>query len=234
MKSVVMARSALFVLVLAFVLSAAPAFAQAAAHAGCAAAGTSGPGAPAAGRVPARRQDRPREPAADRAALGRRQGVDGESPGAHYQEAGRGRGEGQAAAGQSEQAAAEWCADERDRPRAARKGHRASDRWSSSASSRTRRPRSPSCRPSFRATSRRSCFRFSTRWCVEKGLQVLLSAADAGIIAADPGIDLTLEAIKRFDAATAAKAAAPAAAPTAKPAAPTAKPAAPATPAPKP
>ena len=59
---------------------------------------------------------------------------------------------------------------------------------------------------------------------VEKGLHVLFSAADAGIIAADPGIDLTLEAIKRFDAATAAK---PAAAPTAKPAAP-------ATPAPKP
>ena len=58
---------------------------------------------------------------------------------------------------------------------------------------------------------------------LEKGLHVLFSAADAGIIAADPGIDLTVEAIKRFDAATAAK-----------PAAPTAKPAAPAAPAPKP
>jgi len=75
---------------------------------------------------------------------------------------------------------------------------------------------------------------------VEKGLHVLFSAQDAGIIAADPGIDLTLEAIKRFDAATASKpaAAAPAAAPgakpaTAAPAAPGAKPAAPATP-PKP
>jgi len=73
---------------------------------------------------------------------------------------------------------------------------------------------------------------------VEKGLHVLFSAADAGIIAADPGIDLTLEAIKRFDAATASKpaAAAPAAAPGAKPAAPAtpgAKPAVPATP-PKP
>ena len=66
---------------------------------------------------------------------------------------------------------------------------------------------------------------------VEKGLQVLFSAADAGIIAADPGIDLTLEAIKRFDAATAAASAA-----TAKPAAPApaARPPAPATPAPKP
>ena len=66
---------------------------------------------------------------------------------------------------------------------------------------------------------------------LEKRLHVLFSAADAGIIAADPGIDLTLEAIKRFDAATAT---APAAA--AKPAAPApgAKPPAPATPAPKP
>lgn len=53
----------------------------------------------------------------------------------------------------------------------------------------------------------------------EKGLHVLFSVADAGIVAADPGIDLTLEAIKRFDAATAAKAAAPAA-----PAAPAPKP----------
>ena len=60
---------------------------------------------------------------------------------------------------------------------------------------------------------------------VEKGLHVLFSAADAGIIAADPGIDLTQEAIKRFDAATAAK-------PSATPS-PGAKPAAPATP-PKP
>jgi Skp family chaperone for outer membrane proteins len=55
---------------------------------------------------------------------------------------------------------------------------------------------------------------------VEKGLHVLLSAADAGIIAADPGIDLTLEAIKRFDAAagsSTAKPAAPAATPAPKP-----------------
>ena len=69
---------------------------------------------------------------------------------------------------------------------------------------------------------------------LEKQLYVLLSAADAGIIAADPGIDLTVEAIKRFDAAMAA---APAAA--AKPAAPAAptpagKPAGPGTSAPKP
>jgi Skp family chaperone for outer membrane proteins len=77
---------------------------------------------------------------------------------------------------------------------------------------------------------------------VEKGLHVLFSAADAGIIAADPGIDLTVEAIKRFDAATAAAPApAPAAAakpaasaPAARPAAPAPAKPAPATPAPKP
>jgi len=62
----------------------------------------------------------------------------------------------------------------------------------------------------------------------DKGLHVLLSAQDAGAIAIEPGIDLTAEAVKRFDAAT--QAAAPAAAPAAVPAAapPAARPAAPA------
>jgi Skp family chaperone for outer membrane proteins len=64
---------------------------------------------------------------------------------------------------------------------------------------------------------------------VEKGLHVLFSAADSGIIAADPGIDLTLEAIKRFDSSTSSPAAKTPAAP-----APGAKPAAPPAPAPKP
>ncbi len=35
----------------------------------------------------------------------------------------------------------------------------------------------------------------------EKGLQLLLSRADAGIVWAEPGIDLTAEVIKRFDSA---------------------------------
>jgi Skp family chaperone for outer membrane proteins len=35
----------------------------------------------------------------------------------------------------------------------------------------------------------------------EKGLQVLLSAADSGVIWADPGLDLTLEAVKKLDSA---------------------------------
>jgi Skp family chaperone for outer membrane proteins len=36
----------------------------------------------------------------------------------------------------------------------------------------------------------------------EKGLQVLFSAGDAGVIWIEPGIDLTVEAVKRMDAAT--------------------------------
>lgn len=43
----------------------------------------------------------------------------------------------------------------------------------------------------------------------EKGLQVLLSRADAGIVWAEPGIDLTAEVIKRFDAAASAGTAKP-------------------------
>jgi outer membrane protein len=34
----------------------------------------------------------------------------------------------------------------------------------------------------------------------EKGLHLLLSVADAGVIWAEPGIDLTMEAVKKFDA----------------------------------
>ena len=39
----------------------------------------------------------------------------------------------------------------------------------------------------------------------EKGIQVLFSAGDAGVIWIEPGIDLTLEAVKRMDAVTAKK-----------------------------
>jgi outer membrane protein len=47
----------------------------------------------------------------------------------------------------------------------------------------------------------------------EKGLQALLSAGDSGVIWADPGLDLTLEAVKKMDAGAAApKTAAPTAA----------------------
>ena len=45
----------------------------------------------------------------------------------------------------------------------------------------------------------------------EKGLHILFSAADSGIVWADPGLDVTADVIKRFDAA------APAATPAAKP-----------------
>ena len=36
----------------------------------------------------------------------------------------------------------------------------------------------------------------------EKGLQILFSAADAGVIWAEPGLDLTMEAVKKMDAST--------------------------------
>jgi outer membrane protein len=42
----------------------------------------------------------------------------------------------------------------------------------------------------------------------EKGLQVLFSAGDAGVIWIEPGIDLTMEAVKRMDATPAKPAAA--------------------------
>lgn len=54
----------------------------------------------------------------------------------------------------------------------------------------------------------------------EHDLHVLLSATDAGVVAANPGVDLTLEAVRKLDAmASAAKPAAPAAA-APRPAAP--------------
>ena len=36
----------------------------------------------------------------------------------------------------------------------------------------------------------------------EKGLQILFSAADAGVIWAEPGLDLTMEAVKKMDTGT--------------------------------
>ncbi len=50
----------------------------------------------------------------------------------------------------------------------------------------------------------------------EKGIQVLFSTGDAGVIWIEPGVDLTLEAVKRMDAAKGA-AAAPAAPAAPKP-----------------
>ena len=68
----------------------------------------------------------------------------------------------------------------------------------------------------------------------ERKITILFSSADAGIVFADPGLDLTADVIKRFDAAAAPPAAAPAAPATAPAAQPApAQPTAPATP-PKP
>ena len=51
----------------------------------------------------------------------------------------------------------------------------------------------------------------------EKGLHLLLSRGDAGIVIGDPGLDLTADVVKKLDA----QAPKPAAAPVARPAAPT-------------
>jgi outer membrane protein len=67
----------------------------------------------------------------------------------------------------------------------------------------------------------------------EKGLHLLFSVVDSGLVWADPALDITLEVIEKFDAAAKSSVAAP----TAKPAPPTppaAKPAAPAATPPKP
>jgi len=61
----------------------------------------------------------------------------------------------------------------------------------------------------------------------EYDLHILLSAADAGVVAANPGVDLTLEAVRKLDAMAAAKPAAPAAAAPRPPAPAPATPAAP-------
>ena len=66
----------------------------------------------------------------------------------------------------------------------------------------------------------------------ERKITILFSSADAGIVFADPGLDLTADVIKRFDAATAPAAAAPAAPATAPAAQPA--PAQPTAPAPQP
>lgn len=64
---------------------------------------------------------------------------------------------------------------------------------------------------------------------VEKKLHMIFSAADAGLVWGDPGLDITAEVIKRFDAVNPGSAAA---APAARPAAPAPAPAAPVAPRP--
>src|SRR6202043_945193 len=66
----------------------------------------------------------------------------------------------------------------------------------------------------------------------DKGLHLLLSRADAGIVWGDPGLDLTSDFVKRLDPVTPKPAAGPAARPAAPPAAPAAAPPRPTTPPP--
>jgi Skp family chaperone for outer membrane proteins len=67
----------------------------------------------------------------------------------------------------------------------------------------------------------------------ERGLHMLFSVVDSGLVWADPSLDITTEVIQKFDAARAPAAAASAPRPAA-PAAPAPRPAAPAAPAPRP
>ena len=52
----------------------------------------------------------------------------------------------------------------------------------------------------------------------EKGIDVLLSAADAGMVLAAPGLDLTMDAVRKLDEKTSGKPAAAAPPPAAAPA----------------
>ncbi|SRR5258706_8646214 len=58
----------------------------------------------------------------------------------------------------------------------------------------------------------------------EKGIDFLLSAADAGIVWAAPGLDLTMDAVKKLDERAQAAGSKPAATPAPAPAAPATKP----------
>ena len=58
----------------------------------------------------------------------------------------------------------------------------------------------------------------------EKGIEMLFSQRDSGIVFANPALDLTADVIKRFDAAQGASAPPPAPAPATPPATPPAKP----------
>ena len=89
--------------------------------------------------VPAGRQGRLRQPAGDRAAVGRRQGCRRQGECARAEEADRGGRQGQGAADQPAEARNQRQRDERRCPRAAPEGYRAPDASRGSASSRTRR-----------------------------------------------------------------------------------------------
>jgi len=72
----------------------------------------------------------------------------------------------------------------------------------------------------LQADFNRKLFPVLEKLCKDMGLQMLFSAGDSGLIWAEPGLDLTQEAVKRLDVAPTpppAPAAPPAAAPTAAP-----------------
>ena len=227
MRSVVMVRSALFVLLLAFVLSAAPALAQAAAQRPAA--------QPQAQTAPAPAPQPPAVfPQGAKAALVNLQqiaqlSVDGKASTAKVQalitrkqtEAAAKAKQLQDDQNKLQQSGALMNETARTQlEKSIEKQQLDQQRFEQDAQAEVME-----LQTQLQGEFQEKLFPILNQMVLEKGLQVLFSAADAGIIAADPGIDLTVEAIKRFDAATPT---------TAATAAPAAKPAAPATPAPKP
>jgi Skp family chaperone for outer membrane proteins len=229
MRSVVMVRSALLVLLLTFVLSAAPGFAQAA------------PQQPAA-QPPAQAAPAPQPPAAfpEGAKIGvvnlqqiAAQSVDGKASTAKVQAL--------ISKKQSENSVKVKQLQE-NQSKLQQSGSLMNDAARASLEKEIERQQVDQQRfeqdaqaevtelqTQLQGDFQEKLFPILNQMVVEKGLHVLFSAADAGIIAANPGIDLTLEAIKRFDAATSSPAAK-----TPATSSPAAKPAAPPAPAPKP
>ena len=160
-------------------------------------------GAAAAARaVPAGRKGRLREPAGGCATVGGRQGGERQGAGADAEEAGRDRGQDQGAAGEPAEAADRRQRDERPGARDARKGHRPSDA----------RARAPAAGRAGRAE--RAPAGAAGR--VPEEAVSRAAAALEGEGAAPPaqrrrrdgdlgrrGLDLTLEAVKKLDAAQA-------------------------------
>ena len=188
---------------LAVMLSAAPVFAQAPAGAGQ--AGRSGPGAArrgAAGAAARRRRPRsrpaPRSPSSTSSTIANLS-AEGKISTAKVQalmqkKQAEAQAKSKALADAPGEAADERQRHERGGARPAREGHRAHERRGpalpAGRAGRDQRAAAASCR----ASSSRSCSRSSTQLVKEKGLHVLLSAADAGVAwAANPGLDLTLE-----------------------------------------
>ena len=84
-----------------------------------------------------------------------------------------------------------------------------------------RRKKCSSCRHDLQSTFQGKLYPIIQQVVAEKGIEILFSQRDSGIVFANPALDLTADVIKRFDAAQAAAAPPPPApAPRRRPAKP--------------